>query len=548
VIDLSRCRFPPYRHQALGIELLVERVNVEKQRTYEGCFFLADEMGVGKSLQVICAAQVLFERDLIERVIVIAPAAVRAVWYDPELGELRKHLWDTTPARVVEYHAKSRSWIWPLEKGLPKKHLEWLITNYDFVRPKHRYTALKAYCSPKTLLVLDESSAVKNYRAAQTKACRELRAKCGWVWLLNGTPISNNPLDLYSQGELMNKGILGCTSYFHFRARYALMGGFQQKQIVGWHHIDDLQKRFAPYILRRLKSDVLVDLPPKIPAVALTVPLETKTWGIYKEMRDEMVAWLSESTVGVAAQAVVKALRLAQITSGFLGGLQEETGPPGYLDISRPGDPGPADDGQPGTLFESSTDDLEPEEPEEPFYVTQEVGREKLDLFLTWLEERLADEPNLKMLVWCRFRPELARLVKELSNHERWGPLHIGEIRGGQKRAEREVALRLLDPRTAPRGPAIVAGTPASGSMGLNLTSASSVVYISNDFSLRVRLQADDRVHRPGQVRPVSYFDIIATGPDGQRTIDHTIIKALRDKRSLADLTTSAWVKELTTE
>jgi SNF2 family DNA or RNA helicase len=99
-----------------------------------------------------------------------------------------------------------------------------------------------------------------------------------------------------------------------------------------------------------------------------------------------------------------------------------------------------------------------------------------------------------------------------------------------------------------PEGPVVVIGTPASGAMGLNLTAAHTVVYISNDFSLKTRLQSEDRVHRPGQMFPTSYFDIIATGPAGQKTIDHTVVKSLKAKLELATFTTSAWIQVLMEE
>jgi ATP-dependent DNA helicase len=82
--------------------------------------------------------------------------------------------------------------------------------------------------------------------------------------------------------------------------------------------------------------------------------------------------------------------------------------------------------------------------------------------------------------------------------------------------------------------------------MGLNLTAAHTVIYLSNDFSLKTRLQSEDRVHRPGQIYPVSYFDMIATGPQGQKTIDHLVAKSLMNKEAIADLTTSAWISALT--
>lgn len=556
VVDLSRSRLPPYAHQRLGVEKLVEHPH----------FFITDEMGAGKTKQVIDAAQVLAMADVINHVVVIAPAAVRGVWYDPELGELAKHLWKDFPAVVVEFHAKLRTWSWnAMEPGGRKiqPKLRWTITNYDFIRNKARLKEFVKYCDKKTLLVLDESSAVKSWRALQTKACEEIRSYCGRVVLLNGTPIANNPGDLYSQAHIMDPKILNCKTFFHFRSRYGVMGGWQGKVVVNWKDIPDLQARLAPFVLRRLKEHC-IDLPLKIDAVPMFVPLDPATWRIYKEMKDEMVASLQGGAITSAAQAVVKAIRLAQITSGFVGGVE-------LLDLTPEGEPKPdwlSDDFGPDTLSILHGKEAVIREDQAKQFETnpifniplQEVGREKLDFFLKWLDEQLGVDPNLKLLVWARFRPEVARLFQELTEKSKlpvnmtpsvweknspYAKLTLGKIWGGQKRAEREDAIRLLDPRTTPSGPSVVIGTPASGSMGLNLTAAHTVVYLSNDFSLKTRLQSEDRVHRPGQVHNVSYFDVIATGPAGQKTIDHSVVKALRAKEDLADMTTSAWLDVL---
>lgn len=508
--DLSRCKLAPFAHQREGIRVLCEKPT----------FALFDEMGVGKTLQTIVAAQILYERNIIDRVIVIAPAAVRSVWFDPELGELKKHLWDGLPASVLEFHSKVRTW----QQGPvnpQSRHLQWVITNYEFIRSKQRLEQLKVWCSNRTMLVLDESSAVKSYKAQQSKACTILRRTCGRVLLLNGTPIANNPIDIYSQANIMDPRILNCVGITHFRARYCVMGGFREPrfnrpvQIVGWQNLDDLQTRLAPYVMRRLKADCL-DLPEKLPPVTLTAALTPESWTLYKEMRDEMVAWLKNGDIATATQAMTKAMRLSQITSGFLGGIEN---------IENDGN-------------EQST-------------TTVSVGREKLDVFLAWLAICLEENPNAKIVVWCHFRAELARLFSELEpTGVRLGKIW-GKSAGMSEKAfeeERTNALRLLDPRTAPEGPAIVLGTPSSGSMGLNLTAATIAVYISNDYSLKTRLQSEDRLHRQGQRNPVSYFDIVATGPTGQKTIDFQIIKALRAKQDLATFTTSAWLKTLEEE
>ncbi len=512
MIDLSRARKTPYKHQTVGVEWLSELTDPAAGRVYPGCFLLGDEMGAGKTKQCIDVAQVLFERGEIDTVIVIAPGSVRPVWFDQDLGELKKHLWEGPPgSKVTEYRSKIISW----SIGDTTKPLRWFVTNYEFIRQEPRLEPLFDICGPKTWLILDESSAVKNHRARQTKACLKLRRRCGRVTLLNGMPIDNSPKDMYSQGVMMDPRILACRTYFHFRARYAVMGGFMNKQIVNWRHLDDLQRRFAPYVKRRLKKDCL-DLPPKLDPVALNVPLTEKTWDVYKEIKDEFVAWLDEQTVAVAPQAAVRSMRLSQITAGFLGGVHDAA-----THADRP---------------------------------PQEIGREKLDLILSWLNEQLLEDPNLKLLLWCRFRPELKRLYEAIQEmqyrpSQTQDPRYaVGVIWGAQKKDERIAAMKLLKPGFAPPGPVIVCGTTATGSLGLDLASSHTVIYLSNDYSLKTRKQSEDRVHRPGQTYPVSYFDVIATGPKGQRTIDHVVIKALRAKEDVATWTTSAWVSALKDE
>jgi hypothetical protein len=306
--------------------------------------------------------------------------------------------------------------------------------------------------------------------------------------------------------------------------------GKHATQIVGWKNLEDLQKRFAPYVLRRLKKDCL-DLPPVLPSVTLEATLNNATWKLYKEMRDEMVVWLQSSTVSVAAQTITKVLRLSQITSGFIGGLEPEI----YNE----------DEDRPSWLpFVEKVGPLSNES-------TQEVGREKLDVLLELIEGRIEEDPDLKLLVWCRFVPELARLLKEWQ--VKYPTASIGSVAGrallGKRRKEeREEALRMLNPQTAPAGLTLVGGTYGTGALGLNFTACHTVVNMSFDYSYWKAEQSAARVDRPGQLYPVSNFDIIATGPKGQKTIDHTIVKARRDKENIATWTTAAWVKALTEE
>lgn len=519
-LDFSRCRLPPFAHQREDVAWLIDHPYA----------FIASEMRTGKSKIVIDAAQFMCEAGTIDKVLVVAPAPVRDVWYDPALGELAKHLWISMPALVQEFHARGRSWTWPQPPPIAPRRLHVTVTNFEFLRSKNRLEQLLPFCSSRTLLVLDESSFVKNHAAQQTKACVQLRKACGRVVLLNGTPIFHSPLDLFSQSNLLHPNILECPYVTHFRARYAVQQAVRSygskplmnqwgkpiMETVAWKNLDDLERRLAPVTVRRLQKECL-DLPPKLDPVTLTATLGPETWRAYREMRDEMVVWLKSGDVAVSRTAAVKALRLSQITGGFLGGI-EDAG----IDIEGSDAPEVAGTG------------------------IQPIGREKLDVLLWFIAQQLEADPNLHLVAWTRFRAELFRMVDEVA--EKFLQFEVAAVYGGQKKAERLRALALLKPETAPLGPTFVAGIEGTGSFGLDMTASHTCVTMSSGYSPGRSAQTLDRVYGPGQTAPVAYYDVVAVGPKGQRTIDRDILVARRSGEDVATRTAAAWVRALTNE
>lgn len=592
MLDFSRCRLPPFQHQREDVEWLIEQPFA----------FIASEMRTGKTKIVIDSAQFLFERGEINTVIVVAPAPVRDVWADQVLGEIAKHAWADLPNKVIEYHARLRVWSnGAVAPGLTRPPLTWYVTNFEFLRSKNRLTQLLPACGPKTLLIADESSFIKNYQAQQTKAFAQLRKACGRVVLLNGTPIFHSPKDLFSQGNILSPVILDCPYITHFLARYAVQvpvlgaGGKALKSPYGaiiqkvseWTEegLEDLQRRFAPYTRRRLQKDCL-DLPPKLDPVVLTARMPHEEWAHYKQMRDEMVIWLKSGQVAVSGSAAIKAMRLAQITSGFVGGIED----PGFNSTGRLDDgllesvqfedrPGELqwtgasfdgniqthrtpedsdgtsdrlDTGERSLLERSGDSHLLVDEMEGsqigrvPPVGWQTIGRAKLDVLLWFIEQRLEADPNLKVVVWCKFRAELFRVLAEVS--AKFPQFETATILGDQKKADRLRSLSLLKPETAPPGPVFAIGIEGTGSFGLDMAASHTCVTLSSGYSPGRSAQTLDRVYGPGQKHPIAYYDVIATGPDGQRTIDHAIVAARRQGQDVAQWTAAAWVKVLTEE
>lgn len=505
-LQLDKYRTIPYRHQVDDTRSLFDREY----------FGLLNEMGTGKTKTTIDAACELYSWDKIDAVLVVAPAKVRDVWIDkdenPKLdGEIHQHRW--IPSCVVEYHSKARV-IWKDENW----KLLWVVTNYELIRKilkdrsmPHVEKLGELLKDQKVFMVLDESSFIKSKDADQTKVCMKLGRKAKRRTILNGTPM-NNPLDLFSQMNFLDAGtktILPFPSYVAYRDRYARISTrFGYPKILGWQNLDELQRYIAPYVVRREKKDCL-DLPPKIYMKPIEVTLTQKTWDIYREMRDRAVVWLDKNP-SLAQQAAVKTLRLTQITSGFLGGVVEL---------------------EDGDLFADGFD--------EATRKTEEIGREKLDWLLDYVSRLLVDKPELKMIAWCWFRPELERVARELTKLLPTYKIY------GQSDAEREAAERGFK---TDKGPGLLAGQQRSGGFGLNLQVADTCAYMSNYHSLIVRQQSEDRLHRFGQTHPVTYQDILAVGPKGQKTWDHTILRNLREGANLATWTTSAWKRALLDE
>lgn len=506
-----------YEHQKVGVKFLVERPSA----------LLSDCMGLGKTRTALMAAAKLFEQRKIDRVLVLCPAAVRYSWQE-ELAKLGAQGFN---ANILRYDAKRQQFLIERVDGNlndNRRHLPIALVSYALLPQKRHVEALAKWClTGKAALICDESSFLKNRTAKQTKGAKVIAGMCSFCWLLTGTPIANSPLDLYGQGIVMSgengKGpggpLRGFANWYHFQARYAVlkqmnMGQIRFKQVVGYQNLDELTKRFAPYVLRREKKDCL-DLPPKS-YVVREIALSEATWKIYVELKREALLCLPDSEERPEPNAATRILRLAQLTSGHVGGVWYGNGD----------NPMNATDGYP--IKQTSGD--------------EDVSSEKLD----WLCDAILNGELVSeraLIAWCRWRRERERLYSMLDNHKE---LYLYQIYGGQSQNERDFSLKgftVQDSVKSNRN--ILLAQPHAGGFGLNLTAASTAVYLSNDFSYTTRVQSEDRCHRIGQTRNVLYVDVVATGPRGQRTVDAHVLDCLRAKKDIATQTCKAWRKVL---
>lgn len=465
-------------HQSIGITRI-------ENEPYVALF---DKPGTGKSLQVI--------RGLSEVpvVVLVCPAQVKINWTDKEWGELAKWGSNISVNDIGGRDSKLRVGYW---------ERLWYVVTYEWLRANLE-KFYKSLGDRPFALVLDESSFIKNYKSKQWIACYGLRygkikKKVGrstkWLQvrppaerciLMNGTPVSNNLADLWAQFQVLDKDILDMT-FWVFRATHCVMGGFLGKQIVGHRNEGKLMEKLSPYILQR--GIEILNLPEQTSKV-VEIPLTDSTWKLYKQMRDELIVYL-EDEVTTAEQAVVKVLRLSQITSGILGGFEGET---------------------------------------------KTISKEKTNWLLEWLNE--INEP---VIVWSWWRADIENLWNAITALKTWS---VYRLVGGESKE----GIHQFHPANSSSNRILLLAQPAAGGMGLNLAKASKQVYLSKNFSWLIREQSQARVYRTGQENSVQTLDVLATGPKGQKTIDYQVHKAVVKKEKLGEWVKEEWIKILREE
>ena len=485
-LDWSRCLYTPFDHQRIGVIHLISN-------RFAGLFC---EMGTGKTKQIIDTACFLYEAKDIDTVLIICPAQVKSVWAHYKYSQIIEHAW--VEGIIHEFTSNSKS--------LPDKNrgLLWIVVSVELLRNRTHVLRLDTLLRDRIVwAVNDESSTISNFKASQTKGAIALTRRCKRRSILNGTPIGNSVLGLYSQLNFLDPAILRFKNFFAFRNHHARMGGWMNKQVVGFYDLEGLQTKIKPFVLRRLKKDCL-DLPPKITAPIREVRLTPTTWKHYCSMRDEFVAYLENSAdVSIVTTAPVKALRLAQICSGFLGGIEDEEG-------SK----------------------------------TIEIGSELTTAFLDYFNFRIETCQPFWLIVWARFRPEIARLERLV--REKFPQVDVRVLQGGLSKTARDEAKTLFHPDAPdPKGPALLIGQPQAGRFGSNFAKCSNVDRLSTDYSLLNKLQSDDRVHRPGQKNTTLFQEYLVLGPNGERTISGIILKALQKNEDMANWVSSRWVTEV---
>lgn len=481
MLDLRSYPFKtkPYDHQRKALEMGAER------EAY--AYFM--EMGTGKSKVTVDSAAVLYDLGKIEAVVVIAPKGVYKNWPNKELPDhLPEHIIPRVAVWESSLSKKVRESIDAIFQPTPAV-LDFFFLNVDAVNTsKGKYILEKFLTERKCLMVVDESTIIKNEGAKRTKEIIRLGQFAAYRRILTGSPITKGPLDLYAQCAFLGRDLLGFRNFYAFRNRYAILqpvnlGGRTFQKVVGFKNEEELKDKLQEFSYRVTKDECL-DLPEKIYQTR-DVELTKEQLKVYDEMKRKAIAEIEAQGRASASIVLTQLLRLQQITCGHLK----------------------MDD---GTIVD--------------------IPSKRLNELMDILEE-----VDGKAIIWANYRRDIQALHDAIA--QAYGAGSVVTYFGDTTQHEREEAIRAFQAEQS--DVRFFIANQSTGGYGITLTAANTVIYYSNGYDLEKRLQSEDRAHRIGQKHPVVYIDLIARG-----TVDEKIIDALRKKNDIARLITGDEWKE----
>lgn len=463
-------RTQPYAHQR---EALVRSWDRD-------AFALFMEMGTGKTKVVVDNIGICHHQGMISGVLVLSNKGSYRNWVDTEipahmpeglLQEAHLHTWrglgSGRERDAVRAVCRSDS---PL--AVLTMNVEGMSSSGTAYRVAETFLR-----SRKCMMVVDESTQIKNPSAERTKKIIKLGRLARMRRIMTGMPASRSPLDVYSQFEFLGRGMLGYTSYWAFRSKYAVLedqfirvnGELRKyRAVTGYRNIEGLHRAMQPHSYRILKEQCL-DLPPKV-YERRTVELTPEQRRVYDGIVADATAQLGATAHVTATAVITQLIRMHEVCCGF------------------------------STDEEGHKHDL----PENRTQATMDA----------------LEEAGGRGVVWCAYRHPIGKLVTALSRMGR-----VVEYHGGVPQEQRTRNMREFQDGSAD----FFVGTQQTGGYGNTLTSAWATVYHSNTYSLELRAQSEERTHRIGQSRTCTYADLVAPG-----TIDERFLEVIRGKIDLS--------------
>lgn len=435
-------------------------------------------MGCGKTRTAIAIAGAAYKKGAIDQVLVVAPTSVVSVW-PKEIAEVANF---KVTCRALLGTKEQRIQMIDSLRAFPFKALKVAVINYESVWREGIFEKLQEFDAD--LIIADESQRIKTHDAAQSKAMHTLGDQARYKLILSGTPVQNNAIDIFSQYRFLDASIFG-KNFYQFRNRYAIMGGFNHRQILGYKDMDELIRKEHSIAFRITKEEA-IDLPEQT-FITRKVQLDKKERDLYDRIKRDSYAELDSGGSVTATTVLTKLLRLQQLTGGFLV----------------------QDDSEKPTL----------------------VSRAKLDALSDIVEDYVIGSGR-KLVIFARFISEVKEIMKLMDKQLPKGKKHVA-IYGDIKKEDRGPIIKLFqeDPDTV-----VFVGQIDTAGTGITLTAADTCVYYSKNFNYATYSQSLSRIHRIGQRNVCTYIDL-----EVEKTVDELISKSLAKKEDMAKTVVDNW-------
>lgn len=435
--------------------------------------------GTGKTRTTIETIQEKYDRaGRMLRTLILTPSVVTYNW-KKEFGMYS----DIPQSQVMVLNGTGAQRLKLLEKT-PSYFV--VICNYETLGMNEVFEYLKQW-KPE-VIVADESHRIKSAKAERTKRAITLSVFAKHKYLLSGTPILQNSMDLWSQYMFLDGGETLGKNNFTFKNQYFRDANKElraKSPMVTWpkwvplkSKEEGLKAKIMSKAMAVRKSECL-DLPPYI-RQEIAVDMTSEQWKSYKEMKNDYITFVN-SKAFTAQLAITKSLRLQQIVSGFLMGEK---------------------DGEPFT------------------HVFEKTPREKALMDL--VEDIIQGN---KVIIWASWRANHDTIRRLLSKHS----IEYRALLGDMGQAARAESIQDFRERDEVR---VLVGSQAAGGIGINLVEANHAIYYSRGFSLEHDIQSEARNYRGGSEyhASVTRIDLFTPG-----TIDETVTKALESKQEISD-------------
>ena len=468
-MPMYKFKTEPYEHQKDAL----------KKCWNKEAFAIFAEMGTGKTKIALDNACILYNRGKIDRLLVVAPKGAYMNWVDLEIPT---HVPDYINTKVLAWKpstsAKYKAQLKDI-MDLSDYRLKIMVMNVEAFSTKKGLNFAKLFLIGKALMIVDESTTIKNPQAKRTKSMLLLAKEAKYRRIMTGSPVTQSPMDLWSQMDFLDPEILGQSSFYAFRTRYAVMitasaagGTHKFQKIVKFRNLEQLGRLVSPHSYRILKKDCL-DIPDKI-FTKRDIELSEEQQKAYQEMKANAMTVLKDKSM-TAVNVLTQLIRLHQITCGHM-----------------------------------KTDDDE----------VIELRNNRLTELM-----QILGETTGKVIIWANYIYDIHAIEKAVK--EEFGRNSYCTYYGATKAEDRQKCI--YDFQNSKNDCRFFIGNTQTGGYGITLTAASTVIYYSNNYDLEKRIQSEDRAHRIGQKNKVLYIDLVAKG-----TVDEKIIQSLRNKVNIA--------------